>query len=42
MDMKLECELWDTGVGRRLQGENLVLGDEERRKTPYMDQNYSG
>ena len=42
MDMRLECELWDTGVGRRLQGQNLQLGAEENRKLPYMDQNFTG
>ena len=40
--MKLECELWDVGIGRHLQGSNLNLGAEENRKLPYMDQNYTG
>ena len=41
-NFRLEAELWDINVCRRLQGCRLDLGDEEKKKDEHMDRIFDG
>ena len=41
-NFRVEAELWDINVGRRLQGCRLELKDEEKKKDEHMDRIFDG